>query len=193
MVSRFVILENAQEYATQLDPKNINFYETGFNLCIRVIELPRNYASSANSSAFAEGVVGQFSSNKYSRQSAARNSREKMAEANRRLEEIAKASKIIEKIRQKYVLSIEKIDSNHHLVKKLKVEIENKIKDKKEVEKINYQVYTVVIIFVVLCLICQFLPPELSKNPTLLIVINSIISIFVGPKIGKNLYLKKNN
>ena len=193
LVSRFVILENAQDYATQLDSEKINYYETGFNLCKRVIELPRSYAFAASDSAWAEAVSGQFSSNKYSRQSSLRNSREKMEEANRRLEEISKASKIIEKIRQKYALAIEQLDPNHTFIKELDQQIKNKVSAKKQAEKSNYQIYTVVIMFFVLCVMCQFLPPDLRNNTTLLIVVNSIISIFIGSKVGKNLYNKKNN
>jgi hypothetical protein len=190
LVSRFVILENAQDYATQLDPENINYYETGFNLCKRVIDLPRNYASAANSVAFAEGVAGQFSSNKYSRQSAARNSREKMAEANRRLEEISRASKIIEKIRQKYALTIEKLDPNHAFLKELDQEIKNKVRAKKEAEKTNYQTYATIIIAGILYLI--IMPLELKINSVLLFIIVIAISMILGVKIGGNFYEQKN-
>jgi hypothetical protein len=66
LVSRFATLESAQDYATQLDNQNNVYFETGYALCKRVIDLPKRYASAASSSALAEGIVGQFNSNKYS-------------------------------------------------------------------------------------------------------------------------------
>jgi hypothetical protein len=189
LVSRFATLESAQDYATQLDSTNISFYETGYNLCKRVIDLPRRYASAASSSAIAEGVIGQFSSNKYSRQSAARNSREKMAEANRRLEEISRASKIIEKIRQKYALAIEKTDPNHRFIKELDQEIKNKALAKKEAEKTNYQTYATIIIAGILYFI--ILPLDLQINSVLLFIMIIVISLILGVKLGGNFYNKK--
>ena len=112
LVSRFATLENAQDYATQLDNDNITFHETGFALCKRVIDLPKKYASAAHSSALAEGIVGQFTSNEYSRRSAANAAKGKMNQANARKLEIARAAIIIEQIQVKYISSIKRINPN---------------------------------------------------------------------------------
>ena len=112
LVSRFATLENAQDYATQLDNDNITFHETGYALCKRVIDLPKKYASAAHSSALAEGIVGQLSSNKYSRRSAANDAKGKMNQANARKKEIASAAIIIEQIQVKYISSIKRIKPN---------------------------------------------------------------------------------
>jgi len=112
LVSRFATLESAQDYATQLDNDNITFHETGYALCKRVIDLPKKYASAAHSSALAEGIVGQFTSNEYSRRSAANDAKGKMNQANARKKEIASAAIIIEQIQVKYISSIKRINPN---------------------------------------------------------------------------------
>jgi hypothetical protein len=103
LVSRFAILESAQDYATQLDSKNISFHETGYNLCKRVIDSPKRNAAAASSSALAEGIVGQLSSNKYSRQYAASDASRKIGKAHLRKQEINNFSKIIFQIEEKYL------------------------------------------------------------------------------------------
>lgn len=45
LVNRFSILEKAQEYAIQLDNENITLFETGLNLCKRVIQIPKSITS----------------------------------------------------------------------------------------------------------------------------------------------------
>lgn len=112
LVSRFATLESAQDYATQLESENISYHETGYALCKRVIDLPKKYASAAHSSALAEGIVGQFTSNQYSRKYAAQDARGKMNKANERKKEIASAAIIIEQIQVKYISSIKLINPN---------------------------------------------------------------------------------
>jgi tetratricopeptide (TPR) repeat protein len=110
LVSRFATLENAQDYATQLESENISYHETGYALCKRVIDLPKKYASAAHSSALAEGIVGQFTSNQYSRKYAAQDARGKMNKANERKKEIKQAAILVEEIQNKYLTSIKKIN-----------------------------------------------------------------------------------
>jgi hypothetical protein len=81
-------------------------------LCKRVIDLPKKYASAAHGSALAEGLIGQFSSNEYSRRSAANAAKGKMNQANARKLEIARAAIIIEQIQVKYISSIKRINPN---------------------------------------------------------------------------------
>jgi len=116
LVSRFSTLESAQDYATQLDSTNIVYCETGYALCQRVIELPKKYASAASSSALAEGIIGQFSSNKYSRQSASRDAKDKMNKAGARKKEIEKYAKVIDQISGKYFFKLKEIDPNNSIV-----------------------------------------------------------------------------
>jgi hypothetical protein len=132
LVSRFATLESAQDYATQLDTDNITFHETGYALCKRVIDLPKKYASAAHSSALAEGIVGQFSSNEYSRRSAANDAKGKMNQANARKKEIASAAIIIEQIQNKYIELIAKTDPTNPLVLEKRKSDDIEIKIQKE-------------------------------------------------------------
>ena len=115
LVSRFATLESAQDYATQLDNQNNVYFETGYALCKRVIDLPKRYASAASSSALAEGIVGQFNSNKYSRQSASRDARDKINKANERKKEIETTSKIVILLESKYIEGIRKINPSSNV------------------------------------------------------------------------------
>jgi hypothetical protein len=133
LVSRFATLENAQDYATQLDGENISYQETGFALCKRVIDLPKKYASAAHSSALAEGIVGQFTSNEYSRKYAAQDARGKMNKANERKKEIEKAAIIILQIQNKYIELIAKIYPNNPLVLEKRKNDEIEVKIQKEI------------------------------------------------------------
>ena len=130
LVSRFSILESAQDYATQLAEFNIVLCETGYNLCKRVIDLPQKYASSDYGSAIAEGIIGQFSTNEYSRKYAADEAREKMNLANKRLAEINSASLIVEGLKQKYAAIISKVDPNHFAVNEINEQEKAKLLDK---------------------------------------------------------------
>jgi tetratricopeptide (TPR) repeat protein len=116
LVSRFATLENAQDYATQLDNDNIAFHETGYALCKRVIELPQRYAAAAHGSALAEGIVGQLSSNKYSRQYAASDARSKMSKASARKNEILTYAKLVFEIEDKYLNSLRKLNPGKNYV-----------------------------------------------------------------------------
>ena len=136
LVSRFDTLENALDYATQLDKGEISYPETGYELCKRVIELPTRFASTSKSAAQIEGFVGQLTNNKYAAEQARRDSSDKVNAANRRLSEIAKASLIIDGLLEKYVKLISDKNPNHRAIqdleeKKVKKQLikENKMKD----------------------------------------------------------------
>lgn len=142
LVSRFDTLENALDYATQLDVNEIKYSETGYELCKRVIKLPQRYASNSKSAAQLSGTLGQFTSNKYAAAQARRDSMDKISVANRRLEEIAKASIIVDGIQKKYVQAIKVINPNHYSVNELKLYEEAKeeeaIKNARDKKRINY-------------------------------------------------------
>ena len=110
LVSRFDTLENALDYAMQLDKDEICYPETGYELCKRVIELPSRFASASKTAAQWGGALGQLTDNKYAAAQARRDSRDKVSAANRRLDEINKASLIVKEIRLKYLTSIKKIN-----------------------------------------------------------------------------------
>jgi len=120
LVSRFDTLENALDYATQLDKDEISYPETGYELCKRVIELPKRYAAASKTAAQWGGALGQLTDNKYAAAQARRDSRDKVSAANRRLDEIAKASLIVEEIQQKYYQKLSSIDASHYSVNEIK-------------------------------------------------------------------------
>lgn len=106
LVEKFVILEKAQDYATQLDSTNIKLYETGYALCNRVIETPRKYAIADQYSAIGKGIVGALQDNKYKRQDAMSDN----LKASRRKNEVKTAAKSIFIIQDKYINAIRLIN-----------------------------------------------------------------------------------
>jgi hypothetical protein len=124
LVSRFVTLENAQDFATQLDENNISYFETGYGLCRRIIESPKRHASSASNSALAEGIIGQLSSNKYSRQSASNGAIQKINEASKRKKEINIVAQSVFLIEEKYLARLEKINPEKNYISS-RTEFEN--------------------------------------------------------------------
>lgn len=131
LVSRFGTLENALDYTTQLDSDEISYPETGYELCKRVIELPKRYASASKTAAQWGGALGQLTDNKYAAAQARRDSRDKVSAANRRLDEIATASLIVERIQEKYVKLISENNPKHHAIQELE---EKKSLKQKELE-----------------------------------------------------------
>lgn len=132
LVSRFSILEHALEYSTQIDKDEIKLSETGYELCKKVINLPRRYASESKSAAQLAGTLGQFTSNKYAAERARRDSMDKVRAANQRLDEIAKASKIVNHIQRKYIDIIKQINPNHYSINEL---IQQKKRNEEEAQK----------------------------------------------------------
>tara|TARA_B100000780_G_C21123553_1_gene455384 strand:- start:1216 stop:2367 length:1152 start_codon:yes stop_codon:yes gene_type:complete len=67
---RFITLESGIRYACEICPENVEFFKTGKALCELVISSPETHASGAQGAAIAEGLIGAFSGNKYSRERA---------------------------------------------------------------------------------------------------------------------------
>jgi hypothetical protein len=106
LVSKFVILEKAQDYATQLDSSNIALFETGYALCRRVIEIPKKYAMADSTSAMAGAIIGGLQQNKYKQQDAINQSQKARARKN----EIEAAAILVLDIELKYIDGIKKIN-----------------------------------------------------------------------------------
>jgi tetratricopeptide (TPR) repeat protein len=142
LVSRFATLESAQDFATQLDNQNIVYFETGLALCNRVIDLPKKYASVSSNSALAEGIVGQLSQNKYSREYAAREARNKINKASSRKKEIEKYENVINQISEKYFVKLKSINPNNDFVQQKIKQIEHAEKIKEAIaDSEKYGVY----------------------------------------------------
>ena len=131
LVSRFSTLEKAQDFATQLDTDSIEYLETGYALCKRVISIPKKFAIAAGNSAIAEGIMGQFTSNQYSRKYAANDAGNKIKKANSRKNEIISASKVIFEIEEKYIQKLQQKASTKNYVSS-KEEFVNSSDGKKE-------------------------------------------------------------
>lgn len=70
LAERFISLESGIRYACEICPENVEFFRTGKALCELVISSPETHASGAQGAAIAEGLIGAFSGNKYSRERA---------------------------------------------------------------------------------------------------------------------------
>jgi len=112
LVAKFVTLEKAQDYATQLDNGNIVYFETGNILCKRVIQIPMSYASSDNTAALTEGVIGAVQQNKYK----VANASEARRIAKERKNEIKRASNIVREIEKKYINGIIRINPECYIL-----------------------------------------------------------------------------
>jgi tetratricopeptide (TPR) repeat protein len=170
LVSRFATLENAQDYATQLDNDNITFHETGYALCKRVIDLPKKYASAAHSSALAEGIVGQFTSNEYSRKYAAQDARDKMNKANARKAEIEEASRLISILLTKYSDSLFRLGHETEEHKRAEESFKQRVASnemfERNIDKIKTN-YLVLKVSGVICLAaCLYFTATINSQPT---------------------------
>lgn len=105
LVNKFSILEKAQEYATQLDVDNIELYQTGYDLCKKVIQIPNSYALADEMGAWATGIAGALTQNKYQTQDASR----QRNDAKKRQEEIKKAAVIVNLLEVKYLKNIRRL------------------------------------------------------------------------------------
>ena len=131
LVSKFVILERAQNYATQLDSSNIKYFETGYYLCKRVIEMPKLYAIGDMRSAMSDAVIAGLQQNKYKGKDAS----EKYKKGNERKVEIEKATKVIHILEVNYIENIKTINPSHKIVLDYEQLMANNEAKKKEYKK----------------------------------------------------------
>lgn len=129
LVTKFVILEKALAYSIQLDNDNIMYFETGHDLCKRVIQIPINYASSDSAGALVEGIVGAVQQNKYTVANADKSRKSAIDRKN----EIKRASTIVFQLEEKYVNGIKRIDPNSTVVLSSQIDKQAKEKKKREV------------------------------------------------------------
>jgi hypothetical protein len=109
LVDKFAILEKAQEYATQLDADNIELYQTGYDLCKKVIQIPNSYALADEMGAWINVAAGVVNQNKYQ----SNNGVTQRKDAKKRQEEIKKASVIVSLLERKYTKNIKRL--SHHI------------------------------------------------------------------------------
>jgi len=116
LVSRFTILEKAQDYATQLDSDNYELYNTGYNLCRRVVQIPKEFANSDRNKALIGGIASAFENNGFKGIKGNRNATIEYRSASDRKSEIMEYAQAIFKIEDKYIDKIKKISPNKLIV-----------------------------------------------------------------------------
>ena len=131
LVAKFVILEKAIDYATLLDSTNIKYCETGYALCSRVIQIPKQYALADESAAWAQGIGGALQQNKYKTQDAVQARQKAVA----RKEEINRAALIIYNLEGKYIDNIKRINPSHFIVLNYEQLIASDKAKKEEIKK----------------------------------------------------------
>jgi len=133
LVEKFVILEGAQDYAVKLDPTNITLAKTGYLLCRRVIDTPKNHALADFNSAIAGAVISTFQENKYKRD----DNFKKMSKARDLKKLIEQAAAIVEEIEMKYQNMILALDENDQDLRKMIEISEQNKKVKAEAAEVN--------------------------------------------------------
>lgn len=106
LVSKFVTLEAAQDYAIQLDPGNITYCKTGYSLCKRVINIPKSHAIADYGDAIAGTIIGGLQGNKYAQGEAVSKGRKAKELSNL----VEKASQVVLVIEKKYIDRILALD-----------------------------------------------------------------------------------
>ena len=99
LAGRFLILEGAIDYATELCPNEPEFFQTGFDLCELVIKAPGASATSAQYAAAGSAIFNTLAGNKYS----AKNSGDDWAKANERKKQIQNFGNKIQLVANKYL------------------------------------------------------------------------------------------
>jgi len=134
LVGKFIILEKAQDYATQLDPQNIKYYETGYGLCKRVIDIPKQYVIAEYTAAGVLGlgqtVMGAIEGNKYKQVDAALSRANARVKAKEKQKEIIRVSQSVYALEEKYVEKINKLNPSRNLTSS-RIAFENSEEGKK--------------------------------------------------------------
>ncbi len=132
LVSRFVTLESAQDYAVKLDSNNLNYLKTGYNLCKRVIDIPRAHALADYSGALANVIIGGLQGNKFTQRDAIKKGSNATALKNL----IAKAAQLVYPLEEKYIKNINKINPNEQIVSSREIFMKSKAGKEFEIKEI---------------------------------------------------------
>jgi len=132
LVSKFVTLEAAQDYAVQLDPSNITYSKTGYNLCKRVINIPKSHAIADYGGAIAGAIIGGLQGNKYTQRDAVAKGRK--ATALKDL--INQAAQLVYPLEEKYINKIKNLNPSEQIVSSREVFVNSKEGKEFEVKQI---------------------------------------------------------
>lgn len=132
LVSKFVTLEAAQDYAVQLDPTNVTYAKTGYNLCKRVINIPKSHAIADYGGAIAGAIIGGLQGNKYTQRDAISKGRKATA-----LKDLVnQAAQLVYPLEEKYINKIKNINPTEQIVSSRDVFINSKEGKEFEVKQI---------------------------------------------------------
>ncbi|NDC93664.1 MAG: hypothetical protein EB087_08160, partial [Flavobacteriales bacterium] len=132
LVSKFVTLEAAQDYAVELDPSNITYSKTGYNLCKRVINIPKSHAIADYGGAIAGAIIGGLQGNKYTQRDAVAKGRK--ATALKDL--INQAAQLVYPLEEKYINKIKNLNPSEQIVSSRDVFVNSKEGKEFEVKQI---------------------------------------------------------
>jgi len=99
LASRFLILEGGIDYTCQLCPDEAEFFQTGYDLCEKVITAPGAGAGAAQGAAAASAIFNTLAGNKYSAQS----NQADYQKASERKKQIQNFSNQINHVKNKYL------------------------------------------------------------------------------------------
>jgi len=168
LASRFLVLEGAIDYATNLCPDNAEFYQTGFDLCDKVIKAPGVYASSAQNAATASMVFNTIAGNKYS----AKTATDEMTKARNRRNQINEFAIKIKNVKAKYAEGLVKLGIlEDHTVDSVSTQfVDVELEKFKKMKKENLIVFLCILIICIIPLFNDNLSDD-PKNPALSILV----------------------
>jgi hypothetical protein len=134
LVSKFVTLESALDYAVQLDPTNILYSKTGYQLCKRVIAIPKSHASADYGGAIAGAIIGGLQGNKYTQRDAISKGRK----ASELKDQVNRAAQLVYPLEEKYINNITKLDPSENLLSSNQINNSNDIVIKKGISNEDY-------------------------------------------------------
>ena len=151
LAERFITLEAGIKYACEICPEKIEFFETGNTLCELVITSPSNLATGAQGTAMAEGLIGAFSGNKYSRERAFKDAANSYQEAAERKKIINQFGSKIKSLKQFYIDGLIRlgVDVEHQIISNNSItnpKIDPSLIDANEFKKLKNIYYGILIV-----------------------------------------------
>lgn len=149
LAGRFLILEEAIDYATQLCPNEPVFFQTGFDLCELVIKAPSASTTTAQYAAAGSMIFNTLAGNKYS----AKSDQNDWAKANERKKQIQNFGNKIQLVANKYLNGLIRLGINSESDRPISLNIkpidEKKYKEYKTELNISYAILIVIGLIVI--------------------------------------------
>ena len=143
LASRFLTLEGAIDYATQICPNEPEFFQTGFDLCELVIKAPGADAISAQYASEGKIVANLLTGNKYATQS----NQEDYSRAKERKNQIKRFGDIIKVEENKYFNGLVRLGIKNSDATRTTVHDEKIVKDLQLEKSLVISVFLNILIF----------------------------------------------